>query len=200
MTQQQPSNRLVWIDMEMSGLDVERERVLEVAVVITDVGLRIIAEGPNLVLHQPASVLEAMDDWNRQHHGASGLVQRVQQSTHTEASADQQLLRFVQEHCAPRTAPLAGNSVHQDWLFLKRFMPALEDYLHYRHVDVSTVKELVRYWCPTVFAAKPHKKSAHRALDDIYESIDELRYYRDQAFQCSVGAAVVAGGAPSSTK
>jgi oligoribonuclease len=176
------TDRLVWIDLEMSGLDPSRERILEIATIVTDGQLEVIAEGPELVVHQPDSLLDGMDDWNRQHHGASGLTERVRASQVGEAEAERQTLEFIAAHVPKRGAPLAGNSVHQDRLFLARYMPALEGYLHYRNVDVSTVKELVCRWHPKAFEARPTKKGNHRALEDIRESIDELRYYRRAVF------------------
>ncbi len=175
---------LVWIDMEMSGLDPRRERVLEMATLVTDAELRVVAEGPELVIHQSESVLAGMDAWNTEHHGASGLTARVRESTVDEARAEAETLAFLQScGVAPRVAPLAGNTIHQDRLFLSTYMPALEQHLHYRNVDVSTVKELVRRWMPEVYAERPKKKSTHRALDDIKESIEELRFYRARAFK-----------------
>jgi oligoribonuclease len=171
------------MDLEMTGLSVERERILEVAAIVTDGQLEIIAEGPELVIHQPDEVLEAMDDWNKQHHRASGLVDRVRASRLSEAEAERRLLEFISAHAPARTAPLAGNSVHQDRLFLARYMPALEKHLHYRNVDVSTIKELVRRWYPEQYAKRPVKKGTHRALEDIRESIEELRYYRRTVFR-----------------
>jgi oligoribonuclease len=176
------SDLLVWVDMEMSGLAIERERILEVAVIVTDGQLGLVAEGPEIVVHQPDAVLDAMDDWNKAHHGGSGLVDRVRASTLDEAAAEAQLLAFVASHVGPRAAPLAGNSVHQDRLFLAKYMPRLHDHLHYRNVDVSTVKELVRRWHPAAYAARPTKRGTHRALGDIRESIEELRYYRSAVF------------------
>lgn len=167
----------------MTGLDPERERIIEIAVIVTDGELEVIVEGPNLVVHQPESILQAMDDWNRQHHGASGLIDKVRASTVSEAEAEAQALAFVAEHCAPGQCPLAGNSVHRDRRFLRRYMPALDAHLHYRIIDVSTVKELVRRWYPEQFARAPKKRDSHRALDDIHESIAELRYYRESAFR-----------------
>lgn len=167
----------------MSGLDPKRERILEIATLVTDGQLEVVAEGPDLVVHQPDALLEAMDAWNRQHHGASGLTERVRTSTVSEEEAERRTVAFLAEHVPERAAPLAGNSVHMDRVFLAAYMPRLEGFLHYRNVDVSTVKELVRRWHPAVFAARPPKKGAHRALDDIRESIEELRYYRAQAFQ-----------------
>lgn len=176
------SDRLVWMDMEMSGLAVEHERILEVAIVITDADLHVIAEGPELIVHQPSEVLDAMDAWNTQHHGASGLIDRVRASSLDETTAETQLLEFVSAHVGPKSAPLAGNSIHQDRLFLAKYMPRLHEHLHYRNVDVSTVKELVRRWYPAAYASRPTKRGSHRARGDILESIDELRYYRSAVF------------------
>ncbi len=169
--------------MEMTGLDPERERVIEIAALITDGQLEVIAEGPDLVIHQPEAVLSAMDDWNKTHHGESGLIDAVRASELSEAEAEAQILAFVAEHCPARTAPIAGNSVHQDRRFLQRYMPALEAHLHYRNVDVSTVKELARRWYPNELASAPPKAETHRALDDIRESLAELRYYRRSLFK-----------------
>ena len=174
---------LVWMDLEMSGLDVERERILELATLITDHELNIVAEGPELIVHQSDELLARMDDWNRQHHGDSGLTERVRASSLSEAEAEQLTLDFIAAHVGPREAPLAGNSIHQDRLFLARYMPRLEAHLHYRNVDVSTVKELGRRWYPEAYEARPRKKGSHRALDDIRESIEELRYYRKALFR-----------------
>lgn len=174
---------LVWIDMEMSGLDPATERVLEIAVLVTDAELQTIAEGPELVLHQDESVLGAMDEWNTTHHTASGLVERVRASTLREAEAQDQILAFLAAHTAPGQAPLAGNSVHQDRRFLRRWLPGVDAHLHYRIVDVSTVKELARRWYPRQFAEVPPKREAHRALEDIRESIAELRWYREHVFR-----------------
>ena len=132
------SNRLLWIDLEMSGLSVERERILEAAAILTDGNLDVIAEGPQLIVHQDDALLASMDEWNQTHHGSSGLIDAVRASTVTESEAEQLLLAFVAEHCEPGSAPLAGNSIHHDRAFLRRYMPRLEDYVHYRNVDVST--------------------------------------------------------------
>ncbi len=175
---------LVWIDLEMTGLDVDRERILEIATIVTDAELRVVAEGPDLVVHQPDALLAQMDAWNTEHHGASGLTERSRASTLSEAEAEAQTLAFlVAAGVGARAAPLAGNSIHQDRLFLARYMPSLDAHLHYRHVDVSSVKELVRRWLPDVYAARPFKQGKHRALEDILESIDELRFYRSHAFR-----------------
>lgn len=174
---------MVWMDLEMTGLDVDRERIIEMATLITDASLAVVAEGPQLVVHQPDALLDAMDDWNKQHHGDSGLTERARASTVTEAEAEQTTLAFIQEHCPARTAPLCGNSIHQDRLFLRKYMPQLNEYLHYRMVDVSTIKELARRWYPDDYAKAPDKKETHRALDDIVESIEELRFYRTSVFK-----------------
>ncbi|MBZ0116247.1 MAG: oligoribonuclease [Sandaracinaceae bacterium] len=177
------SDRLVWIDMEMSGLDPERERILEIATIVTDGQLNVLAEGPEIVIHQPDELLGAMDEWNTKHHGASGLVDRVRASRVDEAAAETMTLELIGAHVPARSAPLAGNSIHQDRLFLAKYMPRLTAHLHYRNVDVSTVKELVKRWYPEAFEKRPTKRAAHRALDDIRESIDELRYYRKAVFR-----------------
>lgn len=165
--------------MEMSGLDPQACAILEIAVLVTDADLNVIAEGPDIVVHQPEAVLAAMDEWNTTHHTASGLVARVRESTTTLALAEQQILAFLQEHNAVG-APLCGNSVHVDRSFLARYMPVVNTTLHYRNIDVSTIKELVRRWYPGV--AIPQKREAHRALSDIHESLAELRYYREKVF------------------
>ena len=174
---------LVWMDLEMTGLNPNRDRILEIAVLITDHELNILAEGPNLVLHQSDESLSAMDEWNTEHHGKSGLVDRVRASTLDETSAEKELLAFLKQYCAPQSAPLAGNSVHQDRRFLQRYMSQIDAYLHYRLVDVSTIKELGRRWYPDAYSKRPKKKGAHRALGDIHESIEELRYYRNAFFR-----------------
>ena len=176
------STHLVWADLEMSGLDPDVNTILEIATVVTDNQLQIVAEGPVLEIRQPASVVESMDDWNREHHGASGLIDRVLTSPYSMAAAEQLTLEFVQRFCAPRNSPLCGNSIHQDRRFLVRYMPRLDAYLHYRNIDVSTVKELVRRWYPDALQA-PEKRHAHLALADIRESIEELRFYRQHVFR-----------------
>lgn len=177
------SDLLVWMDMEMTGLDPAKERIIEMATIITDGQLAEIATGPSLVVHQGDDVLAAMDDWNKKHHGGSGLVERVKASTISDADAEAQTLAFINAHCGAKERPvLAGNSIHQDRRFIRRYMPALDARLHYRMVDVSTVKELARRWYPQVAARQPSKNETHRALDDIRESIDELRYYRNNVF------------------
>ncbi len=168
---------LVWIDMEMSGLVPDRERILEVAMVVTDADLNTIAEAPVYVLHQADEVLESMDAWNKSTHGKSGLVDKVRASTFTEAEVEARLVAFLKPIVAARTAPLCGNTVHQDRRFMARYMPLFEQYLHYRIVDVSTLKELARRWRPEVLQGIA-KEGRHEALADVYESIEELKHYR----------------------
>jgi oligoribonuclease len=182
------SDLLVWMDMEMSGLDPERERIIELAVILTDGNLRELAVGPELVIHQGEDVLGAMDAWNRKHHGESGLTERVRQSQVGEAEAEAQVLAFLDEHVAAKDRPiLAGNSIHQDRRFIHRYMAKLDRRLHYRMVDVSSIKELARRWYPAALAALPPKRETHRALDDVRESIEELRYYRRSLFAPPLG-------------
>jgi oligoribonuclease len=173
---------IVWMDMEMSGLDPDKERILEVAVLVTDGELNVVAEGPNLILHQPDALLEAMDEWNTKHHSQSGLTKRVRESTVDESQASAAVLEFLSEHTQKGKAPLAGNSIHQDRRFVARYLPEVEDWLHYRNVDVSTIKELARRWYPKEYAGRPTKKGSHRAMDDLMESIEELKYYRAALF------------------
>lgn len=173
---QDPRN-LVWIDLEMTGLDPDSDHIIEIATIITDQQLNIIEEGPVLAICQPEALLEGMDDWNQRHHSASGLVDRVRSSDVDERSAELQTLEFLRRYVPENASPLCGNSICQDRRFLYRYMPELERYLHYRNLDVSTLKELARRWAPHI-AEGITKKATHRALDDIRESIEELRYYR----------------------
>jgi oligoribonuclease len=174
----QDPNHLIWIDMEMTGLNPETDRVIEIALVITDGALTTIAEAPVLVVHQDDATLAAMDSWNQSTHARTGLTGKVRTSAVDEATAEQQMLAFLREHVPPRVSPMCGNSICQDRRFLARWMPALEDYFHYRHLDVSTLKELCRRWKPEL-ARGWVKQGKHEALADIYESIDELKYYRE---------------------
>jgi oligoribonuclease len=168
---------LVWIDMEMSGLVPDRDRILEVAMVVTDADLNTIAEAPVFVLHQPDAVLDAMDSWNTSTHGKSGLVDKVRTSSFTEAQVEARLIEFLKPIVGEKLAPLCGNTVHQDRRFMARYMPAFDAYLHYRIIDVSTLKELAKRWRPDVVQAFS-KEGKHEALADVYESIEELRHYR----------------------
>ncbi len=170
--------RLVWLDMEMTGLDPERERIIEVAVVVTEPDLTVVAEGPVLVIHQPDSLLDAMDSWNRSTHSKSGLTAKVKASTMTEEQAQDELIAFLSQYVPAGKSPLCGNTVSQDRRFMFKYMPKLEQFFHYRTIDVSTLKELARRWKPELLKGF-EKRSKHEALADIYESIDELKYYRE---------------------
>lgn len=172
---------LVWIDMEMTGLDPDVDAILEIASLVTDNDLTVLAEGPVLAIHQAEQLLAGMDAWNVEHHTASGLVERVRRSPVSVTEAQALTLGFVQRYAEKHAAPLCGNTVWQDRRFLKRYMPTLEDWLHYRIVDVSTVKELARRWKPEL-VERFKKRNTHRALDDIRESVAELKYYRDVFF------------------
>ncbi len=174
---QDPTN-LIWIDLEMTGLDTDRDYIIEIATVITDNHLNILAEGPVFAIHQSEEVLQAMDAWNKEQHSKSGLLDKVRASRITEAEAERFTLEFVKRYVPPRRSPMCGNSICQDRRFLHRFMPELEQYFHYRNLDVSTLNELARRWAPSV-AAGFTKTSQHLALADIYDSIRELRYYRE---------------------
>ena len=174
----QDPNNLIWIDLEMSGLNPDLDRILEVALVVTDSHLNTVAESPVLVVHQDAAVLAAMDDWNRSTHAKSGLIPRVGTSTLTELQVEDQMLAFLALHVPPKISPMCGNSVHQDRRFLSRYMPRLEAYFLYRNLDVSTLKELARRWKPEVMAGLT-KEGKHEALADIHESITELKHYRE---------------------
>lgn len=169
---------LVWLDCEMTGLDPERERIIEIAVVVTGPSLEPRIEGPVLAIHQSDALLDGMDAWNKGTHGRSGLTERVRASTITEADAEQQLLDFVARYIPRQASPLCGNSIGQDRRFLVKYMPKLEAWFHYRNLDVSTLKELARRWRPEVYAGFK-KRQMHTALADVHESIDELAHYRE---------------------
>jgi len=173
--------RLVWIDLEMTGLDIEKESIIEIATIITDGELNIIAHGPNVAITVEESLIEGMDEWNTTHHFESGLVERIREQGVSLADAEKMTLDFLKEWVDPNTAPLCGNSVWNDRRFLEKEMPNVAEYLHYRMIDVSTVKELARRWYPEV--DKYPKKGAHLALDDIIESVEELDYFRDKVFR-----------------
>jgi len=170
-------NNLIWIDMEMTGLQPDADRIIEIAMLVTDAELRIVAESPVWVVHQPDEVLDAMDSWNKATHAKTGLTARVRASTWTEAQVEAQALAFVASHVPGQTSPMCGNSICQDRRFLARWMPRLEGHFHYRNLDVSTLKELVRRWKPEALKGFA-KEGRHEALADILESIEELKYYR----------------------
>jgi len=171
------ANNLVWIDMEMTGLQPDADRIIEIALLVTDSELRLVGEGPVLAIHQPDSVLEAMDSWNKSVHGKTGLIERVRASRLVEAEAERQALAFLGQHVPAGASPMCGNSICQDRRFLARWMPQLEAFFHYRNLDVSTLKELVRRWKPEATKGFA-KEGKHEALADILESIEELKYYR----------------------
>ena len=171
-------NNLIWIDLEMTGLDTERDRIIEVATIITDAELNIIAEGPVLAIHQADSVMTTMDEWNTRTHAKTGLTERGKASTLDEAEAERLTLEFLAQHVAKSKSPMCGNSICQDRRFLARHMPQLESWFHYRNLDVSSIKELAVRWKPAIMAGF-QKKNTHKAIDDIRESIEELKYYRE---------------------
>ncbi len=174
---------LVWMDLEMTGLDPDRHVIVEIATLVTDDELEIVGEGPDLVVHQPPEAFEAMDDFVRNMHTTSGLLPAIEASTISLEEAGAQTLAFIKEHVPDaRSVPLCGNSIGTDRRFLAKHLPEIEEYLHYRSVDVSTLKELARRWYPGALSALPRKATAHRALDDIRESIEELRFYRERLF------------------
>ncbi|ATZ96033.1 MULTISPECIES: oligoribonuclease [Dickeya] len=175
-------NNLIWIDLEMTGLDPERDRIIEIATLVTDANLNVLAEGPTLAVHQPDSQLALMDDWNVRTHTASGLVDRVKASAFDESAAERETIAFLQQWVPAGKSPICGNSIGQDRRFLFRYMPELEAYFHYRYLDVSTLKELARRWKPEMLAGFK-KRNTHQALDDIRESVAELAYYREHFIQ-----------------
>ena len=174
----QDQNNLIWLDMEMTGLNPDTDRIMEIAIVVTDSQLVTVAEAPVLVIRQTDAALDAMDNWNRGTHGRSGLIEKVRASALAEADAERSMLEFLAQHVPTRASPMCGNSICQDRRFLARWMPELEAYFHYRNLDVSTLKELVRRWKPEL-ARGVVKNGKHEALADIYESIEEMKYYRD---------------------
>ena len=176
-------NRLIWLDLEMTGLDFDNDRIIEIAIIITDRRLDIIAESQSLVIKQPDELLDAMDSWNTKQHTKSGLVNRVQQSTITEEMAENKMLDFISQHVDKNASPMCGNSICTDRRFLYKYMPRLENYFHYRHIDISTIKELGRRWYGDEAVQGFKKRNCHLALADIKDSIEELKYYRRELFK-----------------
>lgn len=175
-------NNLIWVDLEMTGLEPAVDRIIEIATIVTDKELNIIAQGPVIAIHQTDEQLALMDDWNQKHHGESGLVERVKASPFSEEDAIAQTIEFLSQYVPAGASPMCGNSIGQDRRFLNRYMPALEDFFHYRNIDVSTVKELVRRWEPSAMKGFT-KQNTHQALLDIQESIAELQFYRAKVFK-----------------
>ena len=177
----QDANNLIWIDLEMTGLDTTKDYIIEIATIVTDSKLNIVAEGPMLAIHQADAIMNAMDEWNTRQHGQSGLTERVRNSTLNEAAAERQTLEFLAQHVPQNASPMCGNSICQDRRFLARCMPELERYFHYRNLDVSTIKELAGRWSPEVGKGFT-KGGTHLAMDDVKDSIRELQYYREHLF------------------
>jgi oligoribonuclease len=172
---------LIWIDLEMTGLDTDADTIIEIATLVTDKNLKLLAEGPAIAIHQPDARLDAMDDWNRRQHGQSGLVDRIRVSNYRLCDAEIETLQFLRQWVEPGKSPMCGNSICQDRRFLAREMPELEMFFHYRNLDVSTVKEIARRWRPELLKGF-HKQTSHLAMDDIHDSVAELRYYRECFF------------------
>ncbi|MFB2539639.1 MULTISPECIES: oligoribonuclease [unclassified Acinetobacter] len=182
MTDNNPKTRLIWIDLEMTGLDTDNDKIIEIATIVTDVNLNILAEGPVLAIHQPDTVLNAMDEWNTRQHGQSGLVERVRRSQLSVQDAEQQTLQFLKKWVDAKASPMCGNSICQDRRFMHRLMPELEQFFHYRNLDVSSIKELAKRWRPEIMQDLK-KGASHLAMDDIRDSIRELKYYREYFFR-----------------
>jgi len=179
----QDANNLIWIDLEMTGLDTNNDKIIEIATIVTDAQLNILAEGPMLAIHQSDEVLNAMDEWNTRQHGQSGLVDRVRRSTLDEAEAERQTIEFLSEYVPEGVSPMCGNSICQDRRFMARCMPKLEAFFHYRNLDVSTIKELMARWAPPNVLSGFRKGGSHLAMDDTRDSIRELRFYRESFFK-----------------
>ncbi|KAL5284129.1 REXO2 family protein [Megaselia abdita] len=177
------TSNIVWMDLEMTGLDVRKDRILEVSCLITDKDLNIVAESPTLVINQSEEVLSSMNKWCVKNHGDSGLTEECRNSTLTTEKAESLLLEFLKTNIPEKSCPLAGNSIYVDRMFLNSYMPRLNDYMHYRIIDVSSIKELCRRWNPPVFSKQPKKRLAHRSLDDIKDTIEELKFYKENLFQ-----------------
>ena len=181
MKTQQSKENLVWIDLEMTGLDPEKERIIEIATLITDSQLNYIAEGPNIIIKQPQEFLDGMDEWNQKQHGGSGLIEAVQKSSISQQVAELETLEFISKYVSDKKSPMCGNTVSHDRRFLRRYMPELESLFHYRNVDVSSIKELIKRWNPELLDGF-RKSGGHRAMGDVLESIEELKFYRDKFF------------------
>jgi oligoribonuclease len=179
----QDANNLIWIDLEMTGLDTNNDKIIEIATIVTDAQLNILAEGPMLAIHQSDEVLNAMDEWNTRQHGQSGLVDRVRRSTLDEVEAERQTIEFLSEYVPEGASPMCGNSICQDRRFMARCMPKLEAFFHYRNLDVSTIKELMARWAPPNVLSGFRKGGSHLAMDDTRDSIRELRFYRESFFK-----------------
>ncbi|QYZ64934.1 MAG: oligoribonuclease [Gammaproteobacteria bacterium (ex Lamellibrachia satsuma)] len=180
----QDPNNLIWLDLEMTGLDTVNDEIIEIATIVTDADLNILAEGPVIAVRQSEALLDGMDEWNQKQHGGSGLIARVRESEHDEATAEAETLAFLQQYVPAGASPMCGNSICQDRRFMSRTMPKLEDYFHYRNLDVSTLKELAKRWAPDM-ADGFTKESKHLAIDDIRDSIAELKFYRDNFLRLS---------------
>lgn len=178
---QDPAN-LIWIDLEMTGLDTQNDVIIEIATIVTNSNLETLAEGPTIAIHQTDEILDGMDDWNTRQHNSTGLVARVKESTYTEAEAEKETIDFLSQYVPAGKSPMCGNSICQDRRFLARCMPELEDFFHYRNLDVSSVKEMVSRWSPDVLTGFT-KTGNHLAMDDIRDSIRELQFYREQVFR-----------------
>ncbi|XP_034828995.1 probable oligoribonuclease isoform X1 [Maniola hyperantus] len=177
------AKRIVWVDLEMTGLDIEKDHILEIACLVTDASLNIVATGPNIIIHQPDDILNNMHQWCITQHGETGLTDASRESKVSLSDAENQILNFVKVHAPENKCPLGGNSVYMDRLFLRKYMPNLNNYLHYRIIDVSTLKELAKRWYPKEYSRTPQKKFEHRCLCDILESIEELKYYKQHIFK-----------------